>query len=290
MSFREEFSFRKFGFQDIAIERFCIFQWRAPGAIYVFYRLVLAVYTNVWLTLKAINPNVDTYFPLPWGAYLTNWTYILLTIYFTVHAIVTIVVYAICRGSGLPFLHRRCSVDHWRLFHEVNQSAGYEIISGQEEQRESVYTIRNSIPWYMGLVWLLFSAASVATINDTFVFWAILVPGSKFGTLNTDNEQMHLVNCVLVALEHAVTAIPIRLLHVIYPIMYGFVYVFFSIFYWVDNHDHVMYPILEWGNLGPTIGYVFLIGFVIIPVVHICFYILYRLKIALFRCCCQESA
>ncbi|XP_059169688.1 uncharacterized protein LOC131951340 [Physella acuta] len=288
MSFREEFRFRKFGFQDVSTERFCVFQWRTPGALYVLYRLVLAVYTIVWLSITASHSRISDSFSMSWGSYLTNWTYVLLTIYFTLHAIVAVVAYTICCGAGLSFLHRKRSVDHWRLFHEVNQSAGYEIISGQEEQRESVYVMRNSVPWYMGLVWILFNAASVGAVMVTLVFWAILVPGTQLGTLTVDNLQLHLVNSILIILEHAVTALPVRLFHVIYPIFYGLIYVFFSIFYWVDDHSHVIYSILDWGNVGPTIGYVLLIGLVIIPVIHLCFYGFYRLKIILFRHCCQE--
>lgn len=117
----------------------------------------------------------------------------------------------------------------------------------------------------------------------TLVFWAILVPGSNLGMLTNDNLQLHLVNSILVLLEHVLTAIPVRLLHVIYPIIYGLIYMFFSLFYWVADHSHVMYFILDWNKPGPTIGYVILVGFVIMPIIHLIIYGIYRLKMFLFR-------
>lgn len=141
----------------------------------------------------------------------------------------------------------------------------------------------NSIPFYMAAIWILFNAVSVAAIVVSLVFWAILAPFSNVGMINNENIQLHLVNSILILIEHLVTAIPVRVLHVVYPIIYGLIYVFFSLFYWVDDHSHVMYFILDWGKPGETIGYVILVGAVIIPIVHMIVYGIYRLKMYLFK-------
>lgn len=289
-SFREEFRFRKLGFQDVQPERFCVFQWRTPGLLFVIYRIVLAVYTLVWLSLTASQYQSMEFAgqaAQAWSAYLTNWTYVLLTIYFTLHALITIIVYTVCCGSRLRLTQGQQHEEHWRLFHELS-SEGYEHIPSDDQLAEVVYESRTSLPWYFALVWILFNAASVGAVMVSLVFWAILVPGSDLGMLTNDNIQLHLINSVLILIEHGVTAVPIRLLHVVYPILYGVIYALFSVFYWVDDHSHVMYFILDWGKPGPTVGYVFLVGLVIIPLIHLVIFGLYRLKLCLFQRWCHD--
>ncbi|CAG5119926.1 unnamed protein product [Candidula unifasciata] len=293
MSLREEFRVRKILFSGVATERFCVFQWRTPGLVYVIYRIVMAVYPTVWLALTSTDfqmPEVEGFGQVQaWGAYLTNWTYTLLTIYFLLHALVTLIVYILCRGAGLQLMHSRRPEDHKRLFHEtLTTSHGYEEIHSDGGTHvvvadQGLVWLHNSIPFYMAIIWILFNAVSVAAVMVTLVFWAILVPYSNVGFINNANIQLHLVNSILVLIEHLVTAIPVRLLHVVYPIIYGLIYVFFSLFYWVDDHSHVMYFILDWGKPGETIGYIILVGFVIIPIIHLIMYGIYRLKIRMFK-------
>ncbi|XP_055881420.1 protein rolling stone-like [Biomphalaria glabrata] len=285
LSLRKEFRVKNFGFQDVHIGRFCTFQWRLPGSIFLIYRIVIAIYVIVWLSLTANDSSGGFLGSLSWGAFLTNWTYILLTLYFTYYAVLTIIVYLARWRSPRNLFRRQQSSEHWQLFSEMSANGYEEVPSDGEVSAVTTYT-RSPVPWYYAIVWILLNAASVGAIMVSLVFWAILVPGSNLGQMTNSNIQLHLINSVLILIEHAVIAIPIRLLHVIYPLIYGVIYVFFSVFYWVDDHSHVMYEILNWNNPGPTIGFVILIGFVIIPIIHILIYCLYRLKMNIFHRYC----
>lgn len=141
-------------------------------------------------------------------------------------------------------------------------------------------------PWYVALIWIIFNSVSSAAIMVSIVFWGILVPfNAKLGKLSLTNLQLHLFNSILLLIEQSLTAIPVHLLHAVYPITYGLIYLLFSLFYWVDDHSHVMYEILDWNKPGPTIGYVFAVGFVIIPLLHLLIYLIYRLKLIILKKC-----
>ena len=100
--------------------------------------------------------------------------------------------------------------------------------------------------------------------------------------------QLHLVNTLLVLLEHAVSAVPVRVLHVLYPIIYGVIYMIFSLVYWTGDHRRVMYDILDWNKPAATVGFVMLIGFVVVPVIHLAIYGLYRIRLATYKKICQR--
>ncbi|XP_005096245.1 uncharacterized protein LOC101853781 [Aplysia californica] len=287
MGIREEFRLKKLWCNELRTERFCVFQWRSPGIFFLVYRIAVAAYTLTWLIKTAIESKLPDDVSVTWGSFLTNWTYTLLTIYFLLHALIALVVYLLCRGSGLQLMRRLAPEQHRYLFHELGNA--YEGFPQDPEERTPLtssddvhFELGNRVPWYFALLWVIFNAVSVSAIMVTIVFWCILFPGSGLH-FDMENVQLHLVNSVLVLLEHAVTALPVRILHVIYPIIYGLIYMAFSLFYWVDDHSHVMYPILDWGKPGPTVGYVLLVGFVIMPIIQLLIYGFYRLRLAIYR-------
>lgn len=90
----------------------------------------------------------STFYGQEWSAYLTNWTYVLLTIYFTFHAVVSLIIYLLCRGAGLRLTHRRRIEDHKRLFHEIQvTSSGYEEIYG-DNGLPQVVAEQRLVFWY----------------------------------------------------------------------------------------------------------------------------------------------
>ncbi|KAK7482771.1 hypothetical protein BaRGS_00025937 [Batillaria attramentaria] len=291
---REELQWRRIGFDGVKAERFCLSQWRIPAVIYLLYRFVLMAYVIFWLGYTShfhSNP------PQVWEAYLTNWTYTLLAVFLTCHFLAAIVFHVqvrlrpgppsplrSCFGRPNPEVHRRLFVESES---NVQENSEYEYGSDAESENSSLLQGRVVCrpPWYMCVVWVLFSAVSSGGVMVTMVFFTFLYPSLKGADgIGLENLQVHLLNSVIIVLEHIVTGVPFRLLHVIYPFLYGLTYMIFSVIYWAVDHDHVMYPILDWNKPGPTTGYVLMIGFVIIPVFHTCFFLIYKAKLALYRC------
>ena len=59
-----------------------LLQWKWPPIIYVIYRLVVAIYFLIWLVLSgSIGSNGPW-----WFLYLTNWSFLMLTLVTVVQA------------------------------------------------------------------------------------------------------------------------------------------------------------------------------------------------------------
>ena len=150
------------------------------------------------------------------------------------------------------------------------------------------FPFSDTIPWYLCLLWVLFSTASVFALVVTLGFWALLAPSLPLSFLtSTQNLQIHLVNSVLVLMEMCLTAIPIRLLHVLYPVTYGMIYTVFALIYWGVDHNNVVYPFLNFGaRPGIAAASIVVIGFVLVPLLQLLFYGVYRLKLKIFHKLC----
>lgn len=295
-SLREEFRLKMFGFSGVKAERFCYFQWRMPVAVYMLYRLVMMVYGLFWLIYTS-RLHGDP--PQSRGAYLTIWTYVLLNIYLIAHFLAATLHHVITMYHRQNMIHpgnylfrRPSTTAHTHMF--MGQSHGsvnvgdYEALPGSEGVGEEEVVV---LPWYLWPVWILFNVVSAAAVMVTIVFFIFLFPGlPSYPRISLENLQEHLLNSVIIVIEHLVSATPYRLLHVVYPFIYGLIYVFFSVAYWAVDHKHVMYPILDWNKPGPTMGYVLMIGFVFIPILHSLFFAVHKLKMAIHRCVsCEDS-
>ena len=270
-------------------------QWRLPVGVYLGYRLALMVYALFWLGyITSFHGNP----PQAWGAYLTNWTYVMLNIYLVAHFLAALTHHALAlssrrnAGRAGSYCCGRPSADtHELMFVEVEsdvqRSASYEDIPGSVSPgpTHTEVEIFSRPPWYICVVWVLFNVISTAALMVTIVFFVFLFPLlSDYPSINLENLQVHLINSVIVVVEHLVTAVPYRLLHVLWPFLYGVLYMFFSVVYWAGDHSRVIYPnILDWNQAGTTVGYVLMIGFFIIPLLHFVFFLCHKAKMAIYR-------
>lgn len=83
----------------------------------------------------------------------------------------------------------------------------------------------------------------------------------------------HAIAAVYIILNMAVTRLPLRLLHFLYPVAFGVIYTLFSAIYFSlggtnQNGDPYIYSILDWSRLNRTLIITCLSNFVFIPVVH----------------------
>lgn len=254
------------------------------------YRLLHAIYVDFWLIYTATKATPDS-IPLPWAAYLTSWTYFVLSLYSTLHLLVTLFE-TVCGST--PVTTRRSTEEHNLLFTEHHSdsslwaSGEYLPISDDETDSGHVHVLQ----WYSRFVWILYNVISSSALMVTLMFFVFIWPDMKSSTGGIDeiNLQLHGINTVIIVLEHLLSAVPVRLLHCVYPIIFGLVYVIFSAIYWGVNHDNVMYPgVLDWNSPSKTVGILFLVALVVIPFFHIAFFILHKLKLYIHWRVSEES-
>ena len=269
-------------------------QWRLPVGVYLGYRFVLMVYALFWLGYITSFHGSP---PQAWGAYLTNWSYIMLNLYLVAHFLAASAFHlqAFFRQRNASRVGRYCcsllSPDtHAFMFMEagsgMQSNSSYEDIPDSEIPNPAHVEVETAShpPWYICVVWVLFNVISTAALMVTIVFFLFLFPlFSDYPSIDLENLQVHLLNSVIIVIEHLVSAMPYRLLHVLWPFLYGVIYMIFSVVYWAGDHSRVMYPgILDWNQAGTTVAYILLIGFVMIPFLHSIFFLLHKAKMAIY--------
>ena len=123
----------------------------------------------------------------------------------------------------------------------------------------------------------------------TLIYFAFLYPLAKkedpeFASSVLD-INIHGINTVIMIIDNFISAIPIRIMHVIYPGIYGLIYIVFSLIYYAfDPKNNIPYPgILDWSKPGITIPVILIVIGVLMPLLQLAWYGWYRLRLLTFR-------
>ena len=147
----------------------------------------------------------------------------------------------------------------------------------------------HDLPWHLKCSWIIFNMAAVSAIVVTSLYLSVMYPMmaamNEGYTANGLEINLHLINTLIVLLECILSALPVRIYHCIFSIMFGGTYVIFTLIYWaVDHKNHVIYPtVLDWNCFGLTaaiLAGVLLIG---LPLFQLILYGLYRSRLGLFN-------
>ena len=159
-------------------------------------------------------------------------------------------------------------------------------VATQESQMPKETTV--PMKWYMKLSWFLFSISAPMSLLVTvcyYISYSLQLANPLDGALTVIDINLHATNSVMVLLELFLGAYPVRVLHVIYPIIYGLIYVVFSVFYWTANPEvHVIYRvILDWNE--PLISSISTVSMLVIllPLFHLLVFGMYQLRLWMYR-------
>ena len=241
------------------------------------YRVSIAIYIWAWLIYSVVL--MPTFPPPPkyghvWPAFLTNWSFTVLAMYLTVAAVVVV------RRSprdGTILERPQPLPDH--------TSCAPCVENGSTDPDAP---IERPLPWDIKLTWCLFAIISNFVFIITLIYFGILYPRlvKEYDyTLKATDLHIHGINSVVIIIEMFLAAYPVRLLHVIYPILYGLAYVLFSLFYFAsDTTNRIVYKnVLDWRYPGPTIGIILALAFIVIPLFQLALFGIYRLRMWIFR-------
>jgi len=103
--------------------------------------------------------------------------------------------------------------------------------------------------------WFLANASSSVALMITIFFWLFLYSDEN----SYSNTFLHLINSVSVLIDLAIIARPVRLLHMVHPLLFGLWYLSFSVVYWAaggtDPEGHRwIYPMVDWGRPGMAVA------------------------------------
>lgn len=280
MSFRDEFQLKKIGLSYDNPDHFFSCQWKWPSAAYIFIRVFLSLYTTG--ALIAVCAMNATYTLLQ---YLTVWTYILLTLHFIITAVITVFHHfrrprKVSCTENQHIKDESKSRENRGFVGEKMEPIGKSISETPETDRKSCKTeLVYGVTWYMKLSWLLSNIVQVFSVIVTVVYFSAIYP-----TLHVSNSElvndtnMHAINTIFVLVDAAICARPVRFLHFVYPLIYGLVYIGFSVVVYGVSGT-VIYNVLDYSQpLYPSITVPGL-AILVIPLLQLAFYGLYRLRV-----------
>ena len=97
--------------------------------------------------------------------------------------------------------------------------------------------------------------------------------------------SIHAINTVMAVIEIFSSAISVRILHMIYPMIFGAVYIIFSVIYWAAggkepyNEGNYVYKILDYGDEPErAAGAALTMVLVVVPIIHVIVWVLYKLR------------
>ncbi|XP_046330400.2 protein rolling stone-like isoform X2 [Haliotis rufescens] len=147
------------------------------------------------------------------------------------------------------------------------------------------------LPWYLKVSWLLYSVVTEGSLHISALYWIFIFKDQDLTLLRF---ILHGMNSIYVLSNLLITAMPVRLYHVIYPIICGFIYTLFSIVYHIlggtnRKGDPYIYKILDWSKLKRTLPLVFLSTFVALPFLYFVVFFIYKGRIYLRSKFCHDN-
>ena len=238
------------------------------------FRWVMAGYFFGWLIpsgLHELNGGVKYFI------FLTNWCYLGWCSYLIISAIsatLKISLVYFCKNQSLR--DTSTLLDNPHPYIDIDKPVG---CCGQENDATS---------WYQKIQWLFFYLGAEMAVIVSILYWAIIYSSSD--VLDGVNVNTHLVNGIIAFFDICVSGIPIRFLHIIYPVLFGVCYGVFSGIYFaaggtnVDD-DPFIYSVLDYENHpGTATVWVLITVLVFIPLLHLLMYGVYTVRFWLTYC------
>lgn len=251
------------------------FQWQWPRIVFVLFRISLAIYTGTICILSLVyfphqNPN------RPWLFWMTNWNYLLLTC----HEILAAIIVLAHLNDGSKGCCSKDDVDDYD--YDVKDDVG----GGKDDDDDDDVIGRRAedaepLPCYMKLDWLFFCIVGPVSMSLTFNRLAFAEAG-EYKTNDKDINN-HIMVGFVTLLEYCIGAVPVRLFHFVYIIMYHTNYHLFSYVFWSFDHtNNVLYPHMDWDDPGSVILSGVFMVLVSGGIMQIVAFALYRLRLFIY--------
>ena len=134
--------------------------------------------------------------------------------------------------------------------------------------------------WYFNVLFLFFLQISLIYYCGIYPFEYKKggFPGSAM------DINLHGISFIVVLLDNIMSAIPVRLLHVIYPIIVNAIYNGFMLIYFSKEQEDTPYVrLIDWSQPGITTGVNFLFYLVVLPLIQLTWFAIHRLKLRVFH-------
>lgn len=216
-----------------------------PSRGFILFRVGVLLYWSCWLAVSVVGSAKGIHLPPPlyeylgygvlWLIYATNWMATLLWVHLVLACLAMVVA---MRTSD----------------------------SGLNGHRES------KVASCVGVAsWIVRDTVAPAAVMVTLLYWMLLFSIFRYTTFV--DVHLHLISAIIILADLWLSHLPYWLLHFPAPMAYLCTYILFASIYYAaggkaPKEKDYIYPWLDFGRLGVTIPIIFLVLFVIFPLVH----------------------
>ena len=222
--------------------------------VVLIYRFVVAAFCTGWMI---------SILPVNWFIWLSNWSFLLVTVYFISATIVTAIHYKKERKAARKSASNQMKNGEANSASKANCSEAADSDGDVNNICESNHKLGTNyacvdnvempftsdtfepsrappMAWYHEALWVTYNIASVAAILVTLSFWLLIF--SAGDGVSAITVILHGVNAIVMVGDTMLSSIPVRLFHVIYPMLYFIAYVLFTVVYWAATEPSYIYP------------------------------------------------
>lgn len=235
--------------------------------------MILALYTTAFTVLGVIKRQNHG---VKWFIFLTNWSYTFINLHFIVSAVILIYYYSIGRSI--------------RTSEEEEESEEEDKEHSAEDNVQVISNVKSRLPLACKASWVIYNIAANMAFPVTVMYWSLVyVPGHSYDSVTFN---AHALNSVVVVMDTMLGCIPVKLLHIIYPVIFISIYLIFSVIYWAcggtdpDNKPYIYSALDYGGHPERTVITICLFVFVGNVLSQLLLFGLYQLRIWFKRYCC----
>lgn len=175
--------------------------------------------------------------------YLSNWSFFFVTLYFVCATIVTAIHYRKLRKQGEGNVGGRVENGMRDLAANGNSNDGQQSCLAmdnslvRDDADEVVFAADDTessrifpMTWFHEALWVIYNIAAVAALLVTLSFWLLIFRLAN--GVSALSVVVHGINSVVMISDTMLSSIPVRLFHVIYPMLYSTSYIVFTVIYW----------------------------------------------------------
>lgn len=225
------------------------------------YRVIVTAYNLGWLFYNIYLFGAKLFI------FLTNWTYLILNIYFVFAT--TLSCIALHYDRKKP---RETAVEDLEMRSGDNNDGATDGVDAREV---------DGLRLHHKILWAIHVISLTGGVWITAGYWTVLFEGDP---VNANNITKHALNSVFMVIDLFLSSLPIRLYHWVYALLYFVIYIAFSVFYWLaggtnDKGEPFIYSALNYDDFSTIFG-VLLVVFllVVLPILHLILFGITKLR------------
>ncbi|PFX25487.1 protein rolling stone-like [Stylophora pistillata] len=232
-----------------------------------------------------------------WFIWLSNWSFYLVSVYFITATIVTAVHYNRDRrtkgnnaihdekdpgGDSFKEMNDRTSESKGDI--NIHLKGGSNVNS---KDAEVIFTAGSQSPsvtpmaWFHEALWVIYNIAANAALLVTISFWTLIYGLGINNKVTPYGIVVHVINSIVIIADTILTSMPVRLLHIVYPMLYSITYIIFTVIYWASGDGmRYVYPQTDYTG-RPVFSALSIVGLLLIglPLCQIIFFCFYRIRV-----------